>query len=260
MVAATLRTEGSVLLEGRVALVAGAGPGLGREIALSLAGQGADVVVGSDRAERVAAVADEIRGLGRRAEALPLDPGDAESCASVLKACRETFGGLDVLVANAVRWPIDAAEPLGTLDAAVWDQALRANLEGTAATVRAALPHLREAESGRIVLVSSGVSRHGFAGATAYATAKAGLDGLVAALKWEAGVDGILVNIVSPGFTVTDNNLAHFPDEVRESVRVRTPSTRLSVPTDVASAVLWFGSPINGNVTGVYIPVAGGID
>jgi NAD(P)-dependent dehydrogenase (short-subunit alcohol dehydrogenase family) len=88
----------------------------------------------------------------------------------------------------------------------------------------------------------------------------AGVDGLVAALKWEAGADGILVNIVSPGFTVTENNLAHFPDEVRESVRERTPSTRLSVPTDVASAVLYFGSPANGNTTGTYIPVAGGAD
>jgi NAD(P)-dependent dehydrogenase (short-subunit alcohol dehydrogenase family) len=87
-----------------------------------------------------------------------------------------------VLVANAVRWPIDARGPPD-----VWSRALRANLEGTAATVRAALAYLSRSSAGRVVIVSSGVSRHGMAGATAYATAKAGLDGLIAALKWEAG-------------------------------------------------------------------------
>jgi NAD(P)-dependent dehydrogenase (short-subunit alcohol dehydrogenase family) len=95
---------------------------------------------------------------------------------------------------------------------------------------------------------------------TLYAAAKAALDGLVASLKWEAGEHGVLVNIVSPGFTVTENNLANFPDETRESVRQRTPSRRLSIPCDTAAAVLFLGSPANGNITGAYLPVAGGID
>jgi 3-oxoacyl-[acyl-carrier protein] reductase len=98
------------------------------------------------------------------------------------------------------------------------------------------------------------------AGATAYAAAKAGLDGLVAALKWEAGERDVLINIVSPGFTVTERNLARFSEEVRESVRTRTPSRRLSVPADIAAAVLLLGSPANGNITGGYLSVAGGID
>jgi 3-oxoacyl-[acyl-carrier protein] reductase len=141
-----------------------------------------------------------------------------------------------------------------------WTRSLRANLEGTALTVRAALPHLARSIAGRIVLISSGVSRQGMAGATAYSTAKAALDGLLASLKWEAGAAGVLVNIVSPGFTVTENNLANFGDDVRESVRGRTPSGRLSVPEDVATAILLLGSPANGNITGAYLPVAGGID
>jgi 3-oxoacyl-[acyl-carrier protein] reductase len=97
-------------------------------------------------------------------------------------------------------------------------------------------------------------------GATAYSTAKAALDGLVASLKWEAGDAGVLVNIVSPGFTVTENNLRRFGDDVRESVRGRTPSRKLSSPADVAHAVLMLGSPANTNITGVYLPVAGGTD
>jgi NAD(P)-dependent dehydrogenase (short-subunit alcohol dehydrogenase family) len=83
---------------------------------------------------------------------------------------------------------------------------------------------------------------------------------LLASVKWEAGAAGVLVNIVSPGFTVTENNLARFSDEVRESVRERTPSGRLSAPEGVAKAVLLLGSPANGNIAGAYLPVVGGID
>lgn len=90
--------------------------------------------------------------------------------------------------------------------------------------------HLARSSAGRVVLISSGLSRAGMAGATSYAAAEAGLDGLVAALKWEAGEHGVLVNIVSPGFTVTENNLARFGDSVRESVRARTPSRRCRYP------------------------------
>jgi NAD(P)-dependent dehydrogenase (short-subunit alcohol dehydrogenase family) len=134
------------------------------------------------------------------------------------------------------------------------------NLEGTTATVRASLPYLVRSDAGRLILISSGVSRDGMPGATAYATAKAGLDGLVAALKWEVGQRGVLVNIVSPGFTVTRGNRERFPEQVRESRRADTPSKKLSDPGDVAPAILFLGSPANGNITGAYLPVAGGID
>jgi NAD(P)-dependent dehydrogenase (short-subunit alcohol dehydrogenase family) len=185
------------------------------------------------------------------------DPG---SIRSAVEETFQRFGALDVLVANAVRWPVDARAPLADTDPEAWAHAMRTNLEGTAATVRTAIGHLSKSSGGRVVLTSSGVSRHGMAGATAYATAKAGLDGLMAALKWEAGERNVLINIVSPGFTVTENNLARFTDTVRDSVRRRTPSRRLSVPDDVAAAVLLLGSPANGNITGAYLPVAGGID
>jgi 3-oxoacyl-[acyl-carrier protein] reductase len=262
-------------MDGRAVLVTGGSRGIGRAVALAYAREGARVALtyatDEKAADEAVAEIDEIApngvsaptgGLaaGERALALHLDLADRASIERAVAAAETAFGGVDVLVANAVRWPIEAGGPLAELDAGTWEQAVRTNLEGTVATVRAALPALRRADAGRIVLISSGVSRHGRVGATAYATAKAGLDGLMAALKWEAGADGILVNVVSPGFTVTESNLAHFPDEVRESVRVQTPSTRLSVPDDVASAVVYLGSPANGNVTGAYLPVAGGID
>jgi NAD(P)-dependent dehydrogenase (short-subunit alcohol dehydrogenase family) len=248
-------------LRDKAVLVTGGTRGIGKAIALAYAREGARVAV-TYATDEVAAttVAEEIATRGGSGMAARLDLVEPASIRSAVTETAERFGGLDVLVANAVRWPTDARGPLADSDSDIWSYALRANLEGTASTVRSALPHLSRSPAGRIVLVSSGVSRHGMAGATAYATAKAGLDGLIAALKWEGGEHDVLINIVSPGFTVTENNLARFSDDVRESVRQRTPSRRLSVPDDVAAAVVLLGSPANGNITGAYLPIAGGID
>lgn len=248
-------------LNGRSVLVTGGTRGIGRAIALAYAADEARIAItyASDAAA-AQRCREEIEAYGTAGLAVHLDLSDPLSIDAAVADTVAAFGGLDVLVANAVRWPLDAREPLADADADTWQHALAANLEGTVATVRLALPHLAASDAGRLVLISSGVSRHGRSGATAYSTAKGALDGLIASLKWEAGAMGVLVNIVSPGFTVTENNLARFPDELRESVRQQTPSGRLSAPVDIATAVAFLGSPANGNVTGVYLPVAGGID
>jgi NAD(P)-dependent dehydrogenase (short-subunit alcohol dehydrogenase family) len=247
-------------LSGRTVLVTGASRGIGRVVAERYAAEGAQVAITyADGKEEASDVAGGIGRSGGVAEVFQLDLRDRAAIPATIQAVVDQFGSLDVLVANAVAWPFQAAGPIAEVDAAAWEAAVEANLFGTAATVRAAMSHLTRA-AGRVVLISSGVSRHGFAGATAYATAKAGLDGLMAALKWEAGAGGVLVNIVSPGFTVTEANLRHFTNDDREPVRVRTPSGKLSVPQDVASAVLYLGSYANTNVTGVYLPVAGGTE
>jgi NAD(P)-dependent dehydrogenase (short-subunit alcohol dehydrogenase family) len=248
-------------LRGRSVLVTGGTRGIGRAVALAYAGEGARVAItyASDE-EAASETVALLEANGTEGASFYLELEDPASIEAAVRGSAALHGGLDILVANAVRWPVDAQAPLADVDDTDWRRALRANLEGTALTVRAALPHLARSSAGRIVLISSGVAHEGRAGATAYSTAKAALDGLLASLKWEAGAAGVLVNIVSPGFTVTENNLARFGDEVRESVRERTPSGRLSVPEDVAKAVVLLGSPANGNIAGAYVPVAGGID
>ena len=125
--------------------------------------------------------------------------------------------------------------------------------------MRSAWPLLAASErGGRIVLIGSGVTRHGAVATSAYATAKSALEGLASALKWEGGEAGILVNVVAPGLTVTEGNLERFPDEGRDRFRASTPSGRLSVADDVAPAVVFLGSPANTNITGAYLPVAVG--
>lgn len=153
----------------------------------------------------------EVESNGGTATALALELQDPASIERAIETVAARHGGLDSLIANAVRWPTDAAAPLAELDPDVWQNALRANLEGTAATVRAAWPLLQASGRGRIVFISTGVTRDGMPGASAYAAAKAGLEGLVAALKWEGADSGILSNLVAPGFTVTEANLAAFP-------------------------------------------------
>jgi NAD(P)-dependent dehydrogenase (short-subunit alcohol dehydrogenase family) len=248
-------------LRGRVVLVSGGSAGIGRATAIAFGREQARVAL-TYRSDRDAAddVATEIEDAGGEAFIVPLDLADRASIESTVEEVLARWGALEVLVANAVRWPHDGAGPLAEVDPRAWELAVRTNLEGTAATVRTAWPALRASGQGRIVLVSTGVTRHGMPGASAYAAAKAGLEGLVAALKWEGGKAGILVNVVAPGFTVTERNLARFGDEARQTVRERTPSGRLSTPEDVASAVVYLGSPANGNITGTYVPVAGGTD
>jgi len=135
--------------------------------------------------EAASSIVKEVESGGGSAAAVPMDLTDHSFIERAVSEAASRHGGLDVLVANAVRWPTDAAGPLAEAVPVVWQTALRANLEGTAAAVRAAWPLLAQSGHGRIVLISTGVTRQGRAGATAYAAAKASLEGLMATLKWE---------------------------------------------------------------------------
>jgi NAD(P)-dependent dehydrogenase (short-subunit alcohol dehydrogenase family) len=242
-------------MSGRVVLVTGGSSGIGRAVAIAYGGEGARVALTYRSGEAAArAVAREVEAAGGEALALPLELGRLDSCDAAIAAVRDRWGGIDVLVANAVQWPDRGAEDAGGFEymrVERWRTTLRTNLEGTFATVRAALPAMRDRETaGRIVLVSSGLAEEGMPGGGDYGAAKAGLHGLARSLAWELGREGILVNVVDTGFTLTERNLEHFGDEMRERVAGAVPSRRLSTPEEVARLVVFLGSAANGNISG----------
>ncbi|MDQ3422940.1 MAG: SDR family oxidoreductase [Actinomycetota bacterium] len=205
-----------------------------------MAAEGATVAVTykDDRAGGESLAAD-IRASGGSAAVSQYNLADPGSPERLIRHVVDTHGGLDLLVANAVVWP--RGDLSGT---APWRDALRANLEGTLATVQAALPHLLT-RRGRLVLISSTVAVDGMPGATTYAATKAVLHGIVAALSAEHAPAGVLANAVLPGLTLTDRAQRLIPKAVRDDVASRTPTRRLADPHDIAQAVAFLGSHAN---------------
>lgn len=194
---------------------------------------------------------------------MPLDLADAASMASAVAMVRQRWGGIDVFVANAVQWPDALPDPQRRFEdvpSQEWRDLVRPNIEGMIAGLQAVLPAMRGRPNGRIVLISSDVARHRgpeHPGLGIYGASKAALSGLANGLIAELGGD-ILVNIVAPGFTVTERNLELMPQRLRDQQAAHTPTRRLSTPDDVARAIVFLGSPANGNITGETLNVTGG--
>jgi NAD(P)-dependent dehydrogenase (short-subunit alcohol dehydrogenase family) len=243
-------------LRNKVAVVTGASRGIGRATVERFAREGARVALtyAADREAAERAVGP-LRDAGAEAIALPLRLEQDASIEAAFDDVLERWGGVDALVANAVRWPTARAENgrAEGLPLADWRAGLRANVEGTVATVLAALPSMRERGWGRIVFSSSGVAEEGVPGPNPYGVAKSALAGLVRQLAWDVGRDGILVNAVATGFTVTERNRDVFGDEIRAEVAARTPSGRLSGPEDVAGLIVFLASQANANLSGEVI-------
>jgi NAD(P)-dependent dehydrogenase (short-subunit alcohol dehydrogenase family) len=248
-------------LTGKNVFISGGSRGIGRAAALAFAEEGARVAISfSSDPAKGEATRNEISSLGVDAIAVYLDLGNLESISSAVKAIGERWGGIDVFVANAVRWPRAIPRPDSRFEELVldeWQDLMRSNVEGTFACVQAVLPAMRGRPDGRIVLISSDVARRGAPGLQHYGTAKAAVDGLTRGLVAELRGD-ILVNIVTPGLTVTENNLALMPQSVRDNEISHAPTRRLSTPEDVARAIVFLGSPLNRNITGETVNVTGG--
>jgi NAD(P)-dependent dehydrogenase (short-subunit alcohol dehydrogenase family) len=251
-------------LAGKIVFVTGGSRGIGRAAALGFAGEGARVAFSyrSDRT-RADATAAAITAAGGEALAVPFDLADPGSMASAVAEVRDRWTGIDVFVANAVQWPDALPDPerrFEDVPPQEWRDLVRPNIEGMIAGLQAVLPAMRGRRDGRIVLISSDVARHrgpGHPGLGIYGAGKAALTGLANGLIAELGGD-VLVNIVAPGFTTTENNLALMPQRLRDEQAARTPSRRLSTPEDVARAIVFLGSPANGNITGETLNVTGG--
>jgi 3-oxoacyl-[acyl-carrier protein] reductase len=244
-------------LSGKTALVTGGSRGLGRAIALALAGQGADVAINYrgnvDAAEEVAT---QVRELGRRSSTIQGDTaGGREACEAIVKAALEEFGRVDILVNNA---GITRDNLMMRMDAEEWDAVIDTNLSGPFWMTRAIARPMMKARGGRIINMSSAAGRMGNAGQANYAAAKAGLIGLTKTTARELASRGITCNAIAPGLIQTDLT-ADLPEAATDALKAMTPLGYIGSADDVAAAAVYLASDEARYVTGQVLGVDGGI-
>ncbi len=242
-------------LNGRVAIVTGASRGIGRAIALALAGRGATLVVTDILTDAVRAFAHDMRGQGRTAEAFTLDVTDSASIEATVDGVMERFGRIDILVNNA---GIARDQLLMRMKRDDWDLVIRLNLTGAFACTQAVLRPMLKQRWGRIVSISSVVGQAGNAGQSNYAASKAGLIGFSKAVAHEVAGRNVTVNVVAPGLIDTDMTRA-LPEAVRSEWVAKVPLARFGTPEDVAAAVCFLASDDAAYITGQVLAVNGGM-
>jgi 3-oxoacyl-[acyl-carrier protein] reductase len=243
-------------LSGKIALVTGAGRGIGREIALTLAAAGAAVAVNDFAGEETClAVVAEIEALGVGAICAMGDVGDEASVAAMVEKVETELGPLSIVVNNA-GITRDNVVMLMTPDE--FDGVVRTHLRGTFLVSKAVARKMLRRREGSIINISSVVGRRGNAGQANYAAAKAGIIGLTKSLAKELGARTIRVNAVAPGYIDTAMT-QELSDDVRKAIVDATPLRAIGQPSDVANAVLFLASPLSRYITGCTLPVDGGL-
>ncbi|MBV9850726.1 MAG: SDR family oxidoreductase [Armatimonadetes bacterium] len=241
-----------MLLEGKVALVTGAGRGIGSEVARLFAGEGARVGVHYRSSRETAeALAREIGGV-----ALQADLTDSAATEAMVAAALSHFGRMDVLVNNAASFAADLS-----FEQATWDdfQNEFAGVVGTTVNpTRAVVPIMKQQGGGRIIVFLATLLQRPVPNYVVHATAKSALIGLTRTLARDLGPHGITVNMVSPGMTLTEYSQA-LPEKVQDAVRRQTPLRRLATPEDVAKVVLFYASPLADFVSGANLAPDGGL-
>lgn len=243
-------------LSGKVALVTGGSGGIGRSVALALAGAGADLAVGyRERAEAAREVVAGCAALGGRSLAVAGDVADPDQAEAMVAAALATFGRLDILV-NAAGHAL-AKLVLDTSPAEL-RRLLAVHVEGSFSLSKAALSPMLRQGYGRIINITSIWGIQGAAGEVGYSTAKAAVIGMTKALAQEVGRAGITVNAIAPGVIATDM-LADLGPEAMAELAERTPLGRNGTPQDVAPLAVLLASPAGGFITGQIFNISGGL-
>jgi NAD(P)-dependent dehydrogenase (short-subunit alcohol dehydrogenase family) len=252
--------------EGKVAVVTGVGPGVGRSVALGFARNKVDVVLAARQGSRIESVAEEIRLLGREPLPVPTDITDPTACQDLIRSATERFGGIDFLVQNAHHegdWT-----SVAEADVDSWRSIFEVNLYGALHLVKAAVPAMRERGGGAIVLVNSGSLVSTPPALGAYTASKAALAGMARTLAVEVGRWGIRVNGVLLG-GVEGENILHAakwqaaaagttPEEWLQKRKASLPLRFMPTPDQCAGAVLFFCSDLAAAVTAQHLSVNSG--
>lgn len=255
-----------MLLQDRIALVSGIGPGLGRAIALALARSGAHVALAARSEGALSEVVKEVERLGRRALAVPTDITRPSDCAALVERTREAFGRIDVLVNNAYHPGTYALFEKD--DLASWRVPLEVNLFGSLRLTQAALPVLKAQGGGSVVMINSMIVRHVLPTMAGYAASKGALLAATQGLARELGAHGIRVNSVLPGYIFGPALQGYFkfqadqrgvdPQRVYDEVAAGIALGKIPEPEEIAGAVVFFASDLSQAITGQTLDVNGG--
>lgn len=245
-----------MLLGGKVALVTGASRGIGRAIALRLAGEGAKVAINyAGNTTKAEAVKAEIEENGGEAIMVQADVADSSAVEAMVAKVTEAFGQIDILVNNA---GITRDGLLMRMKEEDFDAVVNTNLKGVFHCTKTVSKLMMKKRSGRIINMASVVGIMGNAGQTNYAAAKAGVIGFSKSAAKELAARGITVNVVAPGFIDTDMT-ATMTDKAKELTLTGIPMKKMGTPEDVANAVLFLASDCASYITGQTVNVDGGM-
>jgi len=247
-------------LEGRVAIVTGGGHGIGKAYAHGLAKEGARIVIAEIDSRAGEAVATDLVRSGYAAMAVRTDVADRASAENMARRAAEAYGGIDVLVNNAAIFatiPM-SRKPFDEIDVEEWDRMMAVNLRGTWLACRAVIPHMRRRGYGKIINISSGTALKGSASRIHYVTSKAGVLGFTRTLAREVGKDGIRVNCVLPGSTLSEENPGEDVVRMRTAAAEERALKRVQGPEDLLGAVVFFASADSDFITGQSLVVDGG--
>ena len=242
-------------LANQIAVVTGAGRGIGQAIALKLAANGADIVAVDLKPEFLQQTVAEVQKLGRKAWAIAANVSDAASVDAAADQILKEAGRVDILVNNA---GITRDGLLMRMDEADWDAVLDINLKGTFLFTKAFTRAFLKQKSGRIINIASVVGLIGNAGQCNYAASKAGVIGFTKAVARELASRGITANAIAPGFIETKMTEA-LSEEARAALTKQIPLGSLGQPEDVASAALFLAGPAARYITGQVLAVDGGM-
>lgn len=243
------------LLADKVAVVTGAGRGIGRAVALAYARMGADVACVSRTEENSAKAAVEVEALGRRAWAVAVDVSDTAAVDAAAGKILDDAGRVDILVNNA---GVTRDNLLMRMSEEEWDTVINTNLKGAFNFTKALTRPFIKQRSGRIINIASVIGLIGNAGQSNYAASKAALIGFTKSIAKELAPRGITVNAIAPGFIETDMTAA-LDDKVRESIIGNVPLGRFGSPDDIAHAAVFLAMEPSGYITGQVLTVDGGM-